>query len=157
MLKNLFARWNDAEILISRHSCYKDDPLHVRDARTDLVELGSRIRAPRRMTGRSQQAFADFCHLDRSYFREIERGERNPTFSALCKICMGLSCDMASLAKGNPPLLKTRRFLPVRRLRDGVRWSTDLPAKRFQSLGVSAMRPGTALFSPKSSQDREVL
>jgi transcriptional regulator with XRE-family HTH domain len=116
MPKNLFARWNDAEILIPGYSCYKDDPLHVRDARTDFLELGSRIRAARRMTGRSQQAFADFCHLDRSYFREIERGERNPTFSALCEICMGLSCDMASLSKGIPQLpaaAQNTQVLPV--------------------------------------------
>jgi transcriptional regulator with XRE-family HTH domain len=114
--KNLFARWNDAEILIPRYSSDKADPLHVRDVRTDLVELGSRIRAARKITGRSQEAFADLCHLDRNYFGEIERGERNPTFNILCEICTGLSCDMASLSKGIPQLpaaAQNTQVLPV--------------------------------------------
>ena len=88
----------------------------MRDVRADLVELGGRIRAARKITGRSQKAFADLCHLDRSYFKEIERGERNPTFSVLREICTGLSCDMASLSKGIPQLPATAQntqVLPV--------------------------------------------
>jgi hypothetical protein len=47
----------------------------VLEASTDLSELGRRIRCAREINGRSQEAFADVCRLDRSYFGEIERGE----------------------------------------------------------------------------------
>jgi transcriptional regulator with XRE-family HTH domain len=71
-------------------------------ASIDLLELGRRIRCARESNGRSQEAFADVCHLDRSYFGEVERGETNLTFNILSKICSGLNCDLASLTKGIP-------------------------------------------------------
>jgi hypothetical protein len=43
---------------------FRNDELHPRD----LLELGRRIRCAREINGRSQEAFADVCSLDRSYF-----------------------------------------------------------------------------------------
>ena len=88
-------------------SRYTDDPLHVLEASTDLSELGRRIRCAREFDGRSQEAFADICGLDRSYFGEIERGESNLTFNILSQICSGLNCDLASLTKGIPQMVAT--------------------------------------------------
>ena len=68
-------RWNNADSNTAGYSRYKDDPLHVLEASIDLLELGRRIRCAREINGRSQEAFADVCRLDRSYFGEIERGE----------------------------------------------------------------------------------
>jgi len=34
----------------------------------------------------------------------VSRGKRNMTFSVLCQICDGLSCDIATVTKGIPHL-----------------------------------------------------
>jgi hypothetical protein len=68
----------------------------------ELLKLGRRIRASRKMLGWSQKDFSSQCGLDRSYFGGVERGERNVTFSSLCQICTGLDCDIAAVTKGIP-------------------------------------------------------
>ncbi len=98
-------RWNNADSNTAGYSRYKDDPLHVLEASIDLLELGRRIRCAREINGRSQEAFADVCRLDLSYFGEIERGESNLTFNILSQICSGLNCDLASLTKGIPQMV----------------------------------------------------
>jgi transcriptional regulator with XRE-family HTH domain len=98
-------RWNNADSNTAGYSRYKDDPLHVLEASIDLLELGRRIRCAREINGRSQEAFADVCRLDRSYFLEIKRGESNLTFNILSQICSGLNCDLASLTKGIPQIV----------------------------------------------------
>ena len=70
----------------------------------ELLKLGLRIRASRRMLGLNQKDFSKECGLDRSYFGGVERGERNLTFSSLCQICNGLNCDIAAVTKGIPHL-----------------------------------------------------
>jgi transcriptional regulator with XRE-family HTH domain len=50
-----------------------------------LLKLGLRIRASRKILGRSQKEFSSQCGLDRTYFAGVERGEHNLTFSSLCK------------------------------------------------------------------------
>jgi Helix-turn-helix len=47
----------------------------------ELLKLGLRIRASRKMLGLNQKDFSEECGLDRSYFGGVERGERNLTFS----------------------------------------------------------------------------
>ena len=95
-------RWYNADFNTAGYSCYKGDPLPMLEVSIDLLELGRRIRCAREINGRSQEAFADVCRLDRSYFGEIERGESNLTFNILSQICSGLNCDLASLTKGIP-------------------------------------------------------
>jgi transcriptional regulator with XRE-family HTH domain len=68
----------------------------------DLLKLGLRIKAIRKVLGRNQKDFSKQCGLDRSYFGGVERGERNLTFFSLCQICVGLNCDIASVTKGIP-------------------------------------------------------
>ena len=68
----------------------------------ELLRLGHRIQAERKVLGFSQNAFAKDCGLNRSFFGGIERGERNLTFAILCKICNGLHCDIANVTKGIP-------------------------------------------------------
>jgi transcriptional regulator with XRE-family HTH domain len=63
----------------------------------ELLRLVIRIQRARKFSGFSQKGFALICGLDRSYFSGIERGERNLSFSILCTICDGLTCDVASL------------------------------------------------------------
>jgi transcriptional regulator with XRE-family HTH domain len=79
----------------------------------ELLRLGHRIQAERKIRGLSQNGFAKDCGLNRSFFGGIERGERNLTFAVLCKICNGLRCDVASVTRGIP------RASYVRIFRDG--------------------------------------
>ena len=68
----------------------------------DLTELGSRIRAARTVAGLTQEDLAHESDIDRSYIGGVERGERNLTFTMLCKVAMALHCDVASLTEGLP-------------------------------------------------------
>jgi transcriptional regulator with XRE-family HTH domain len=68
----------------------------------ELLRLGRRIQAERKIRGFSQHGFAEDCGLNRSYFGGIERGEQNLTFAILCKICNGLHCDVANATQGIP-------------------------------------------------------
>jgi DNA-binding Xre family transcriptional regulator len=72
--------------------------------KVELLKLGRRIKASRKTLGRKQKDFCERCGLERSHFDEIERGERNVTFSNLCQICDGLNCDIASITEGIPHL-----------------------------------------------------
>ena len=46
-----------------------------------LVALGQAIRSFRKAQGFSQESFAYYCGLDRSYMGGVERGERNITLA----------------------------------------------------------------------------
>jgi DNA-binding Xre family transcriptional regulator len=70
--------------------------------KVELLKLGLRIKAFRKILGRRQKDFCERCGLERSDFDEIERGERNVTFSNLCQICEGLDCDIATVTEGIP-------------------------------------------------------
>ena len=72
----------------------------------NLVELGQRIRDSRKAMGFSQEDLAHESGIDRSYIGGVERGERNVTFTMLCKIAAALKCDAGSLTRNLP--LKTR-------------------------------------------------
>jgi transcriptional regulator with XRE-family HTH domain len=65
-----------------------------------LAELGSRIRAQRKRIGLTQEQLALVAEVDRSYFGAVERGERNITFTVLCRLAMALECDVATLTVG---------------------------------------------------------
>jgi transcriptional regulator with XRE-family HTH domain len=72
--------------------------------KVELLKLGRRIKASRKILGRRQKDFCERCGLERCHFDEIERGERNVTFSNLCQICEGLDCDIATVTEGIPHL-----------------------------------------------------
>ena len=52
--------------------------------------------------GLTQGEFAALCGLNKTYFGEVERGNRNITFGILCAICDGLACDIAAITVGIP-------------------------------------------------------
>jgi transcriptional regulator with XRE-family HTH domain len=68
----------------------------------ELLRLGRRIQAERKLLGFTQNGFARDCGLNRSHLGGIERGERNLTFAVLCKICQRLRCDIANVTRGIP-------------------------------------------------------
>ena len=67
-----------------------------------LSELGDRIRAQRKSIGLTQEALALTANVDRSYYGAVERGERNVTFTVLCRLCTALQWDVAKLTIGLP-------------------------------------------------------
>ena len=72
------------------------------DDRAILHELGKRIRAQRKSIGLTQEALALVANVDRSYYGAVERGERNVTFTVLCRLCISLQCDVATLTVALP-------------------------------------------------------
>jgi transcriptional regulator with XRE-family HTH domain len=78
----------------------------------ELLRLGRRIQTERKLLGLTQDGFAKDCGLNRSHFGGIERGERNPTFLILCKICSQLRCDVAQVTQGIPRLSYIRDSKP---------------------------------------------
>jgi transcriptional regulator with XRE-family HTH domain len=77
----------------------------------ELLRLGRRIRQERQLLGFSQEDLATKCELDRSYLGGLERGERDVTFSVLCRICDGLTCDIAAVTKGIPHRYTKNEYL----------------------------------------------
>lgn len=73
------------------------------DEEAILNELGKRIRTQRKSIGLTQEALALAAGVDRSYFGAVERGERNITFTVLCRLCAALRCDIALLTGAIPP------------------------------------------------------
>lgn len=73
------------------------------DEDATLRELGLRIRAQRKRIALTQEELALVAGVDRSYFGAVERGERNITFTVLCRLCVALRCDVASLTDDLPP------------------------------------------------------
>jgi transcriptional regulator with XRE-family HTH domain len=75
------------------------------DEKAILHELGKRIRAQRKSIGLTQEALALVADVDRSYYGAVERGERNVTFTVLCRLSFALQCDIAKLTVGLPAVL----------------------------------------------------
>jgi transcriptional regulator with XRE-family HTH domain len=59
--------------------------------------VGKNLRAYRLERGYSQEAFADYMGVHRTYFGAVERGERNLTLQTLEKIADFLEVDPRSL------------------------------------------------------------
>lgn len=70
-------------------------PTH--SGRQELVSLGQVVRELRLAKGWSQEAFADYAEIDRSYIGGIERGEHNIALINLVKIASTLGIKAAQL------------------------------------------------------------
>lgn len=61
--------------------------MHAGDSyRCYLKEVGKRIRYARESLKWTQETLAEESRLDRSYIGGVERGERNLSFTTLCRI-----------------------------------------------------------------------
>jgi transcriptional regulator with XRE-family HTH domain len=78
-----------------------------------LRELGVRIRAKRKSLGWSQEMLAFMAGIDRSYVGGVERGERNVTFTVLCRLVTALKCDVADVTRGLPPRSSAQPSNPI--------------------------------------------
>jgi len=78
-------------------------------ARFALVEfqgalrvLGERIRNARKLKGLSQERLALEAGIDRSFMGQVERGQRNVSFSTLCRLASVIEQDVGALCEGLP-------------------------------------------------------
>tara|TARA_R110002072_G_scaffold300833_2_gene479055 strand:- start:787 stop:1038 length:252 start_codon:yes stop_codon:yes gene_type:complete len=67
------------------------------EATTLNKRLGTVIRQHRLSLGMSQDAFAAFAGVHRTYMGGVERGERNVSLSNLNKIALALETPLSSL------------------------------------------------------------
>jgi transcriptional regulator with XRE-family HTH domain len=65
-----------------------------------LERFGNRVRQLRTARGFSQEAFADKCHLDRTYISGIERGKRNVALRNIEAIAQALAVSISELTDG---------------------------------------------------------
>jgi transcriptional regulator with XRE-family HTH domain len=63
----------------------------------ELIALGKQIRVLRKEKGFSQESFADYVGLDRSYIGAVERGERNISVLNLIRVAKALNVSMGDL------------------------------------------------------------
>ncbi len=62
--------------------------------------LGQRVRQLRLRKGYSQEAFADYCGVHRTFMGTIERGETNLSLQNLARIAAGLGITLSKLFSG---------------------------------------------------------
>jgi len=62
-----------------------------------LKALGQRIRELRTEKGYSQEAFADYCGVHRTFMGTIERGESNLSFQNIAKVASALGLPLSTL------------------------------------------------------------
>ena len=65
-----------------------------------VADLGQAIRERRRAKNISQEALAEIADFDRTYISLLERGERNPSFTNLCRVAAALNVMPSELLKG---------------------------------------------------------
>ncbi len=59
--------------------------------------LGRRIRELRTKRGWTQEQFAEFCGLHRTYMGHVERGEKNVSLSTVLRVANGLGIRISAL------------------------------------------------------------
>ena len=65
-----------------------------------VASLGVAIRKRRRAMNLSQEALAERADFYRTYVSLLERGERNPSFTNLCRTAAALDTTPSELLKG---------------------------------------------------------
>lgn len=63
----------------------------------DLKKLGNNIRLLRERAGLSQEALGFKADLHRTYISQLELGQRNPSYTTLCKLANALSVSIYDL------------------------------------------------------------
>jgi len=65
-----------------------------------VADLGAAIRERRQAKNISQESLAEIADFDRTYISLLERGERNPSFTNLCRVAAALGVKPSELLKG---------------------------------------------------------
>jgi transcriptional regulator with XRE-family HTH domain len=65
-----------------------------------VAALGDTIRKRRHAKNLSQESLAEIADFDLTYVSLLERGERNPSFTNLCRVAAALDATPSELLKG---------------------------------------------------------
>lgn len=65
----------------------------------EAAEFGRRVRKERHRLGWTQERLADECDMHFTYIGAVERGERNPSLTAIVRIAAGLKMDPGDLVR----------------------------------------------------------
>ena len=65
-----------------------------------VTDLGTAIRGRRQAKNLSQESLAEIADFDRTYISLLERGQRNPSFTNLCRVATALGVTPSELLKG---------------------------------------------------------
>jgi transcriptional regulator with XRE-family HTH domain len=60
-------------------------------------KIALNVKALRKSRGITQEEFADFAEIDRTYASQIERAIANPSLSVLCKVADVFDVDLKEL------------------------------------------------------------
>jgi ribosome-binding protein aMBF1 (putative translation factor) len=71
--------------------------MNYENSKNIQTNFGRAVRRIRTIRGISQEQLAHASGLDRSYIGGVERGERNPSLTAIEKIAFGLNVSLSEL------------------------------------------------------------
>ncbi len=69
----------------------------VKEGKAELRALGDAIRAQRKELGISQEDFAELCDLHRTYIGQLERGEKNFSFTNVLRVAKAFRLKPSAL------------------------------------------------------------
>lgn len=73
-----------------------------KEGKTELRLLGDAIRVARKELGLSQEDFAEICDFHRTYVGQLERGEKNVSFTNVLRVAKAIRVKPSLLlAKAN--------------------------------------------------------
>lgn len=72
----------------------------VPEGKAELRALGAAIREERKKLGLSQEEFAEKCDLHRTYIGQLERGEKNVSFTNILRVAKAVGLRPSSLLAG---------------------------------------------------------
>ncbi|PJF39945.1 MAG: XRE family transcriptional regulator [Phototrophicales bacterium] len=73
-----------------------------KDTTASLIAFGQMIRTLRKARGWSQDEFAAYCNMHRTYIGSIERGEQNISLKNIVKISRALNMRLSELFENFP-------------------------------------------------------
>ena len=62
-----------------------------------LKRIGERLQAARKLKGLTQEDVADKVGVSRTYYAQIERGERNPSTTVITSIIEAIGVDLIDI------------------------------------------------------------
>jgi len=69
----------------------------VKEGKSELRLLGEAIRRERKKLGVSQEDFAEVCEVHRTYLGQLERGEKNLSFSNVLRVAKAFKMKPSGL------------------------------------------------------------
>lgn len=64
-----------------------------------LKQIGNKLQAARKLKGFTQEQVASKVGITRSYYAQVERGERNPTTTVIMSIVNAIGVDISDILK----------------------------------------------------------